>query len=113
MTRNGVTYIYVCGRTGTTLCISNRGGEWHSTAGIGVVPPKNDNEAAYKFESALLSGHVNQAYAWVDRNGDGLATENELSFRDYGNPRPLIWCYWGTLPDSDGSITYAASDGQK
>jgi hypothetical protein len=107
---NGQTYVYSTSRTGTVVCVTNKGGVWRSCAAVGVVLAKNSPASTVNFESPLLSGHVGDAFAWADLNGDGLVQANELTFapsdsaKDAG--RALMWGYWGQLPSPDGTVTY-------
>ena len=80
-----------------------------SAAAVGTVLPKNDNEYDTNYEHPLMKPHVGQAFAWADRNGDGLTQPEELSFSPMGgggNRKPLGAYYWGTLPGPDGTIAF-------
>ena len=113
LVKNGPdTLLYVSGnRTGVVQCHILRDGVWRSAACFGTVLKKNDAESNVNFEHPFLKDHAGEAFAWADKNGDGIVQPEELAF---GNPgvdgtkANLVWCYWGTLPDDKGLLTYYA-----
>ncbi|HSH94519.1 MAG TPA: hypothetical protein VK968_10270, partial [Roseimicrobium sp.] len=103
MTRNGITYVFTSDRTGSTVCTILKDGKWQPAAAIGRVLKKNDNENALNFEHPFMAAHVDEAYTWSDKNGDGVVQEDELSF---AGQRNLMGGYWGILPGKEGEMSY-------
>jgi len=105
LTYQGMTYHYTTGSARGSLevhCTLLKDGIWRSAAHLGIVKRENAGEWA-KYLHPFFAGHENQAYAWVDQNGDGLVQQEELTFA----PDVRWWSnYWGQLPGPDGVITF-------
>jgi WD40 repeat protein len=100
------TYVYTSDRSGDVLGMILRDGKWRVASATGTVPKKNDGEQDIDYENPLFAGHIGEAYSWADKNGDGLVQADELQFA----PGSFRGCYWGELPESDGTIVYMGDD---
>ena len=125
----------------TTQCTLCRNGRWQSAAAVGIVLDENElqhniyasESVRQKFANPIFAGHVGEAYAWADLNGDGLVQPDEIHFApimagasiasgaghakpDSQRPQPqnigLDTTGWGQLPQPDGTLVYFSVKGQ-
>jgi hypothetical protein len=107
--RAGATYLYTTDRTQDCLCLVGKDGRWRPAACVGFARKDNDHEVPINYLHALMKGHDGQLFVWVDRNGDGLVSADELSFAAVpvdGGTLKVAGGYWGRLPDVEGTIPF-------
>ena len=115
---NGLLYVYDTDSArgaDEVYCTLFDGKTWRAAAHTGTVHRKEPLDQWAKYASPLFDGHDGEAYAWADRNGDGLVQADELQFSNLtvnGKPTALRSYYWGQLPDSNGAIIYMAEGTQ-
>ena len=105
------TLLYSSDRTGTVYCLVGRNGEWRIASAVGVVQKQNHSEVNANWLHPFLAGRAGEAFVWTDANGDATVQPEELVFggpRADGKPIAFRGCYWGVLPDADGTIAYIA-----
>ena len=114
--RDGATYVFTTDTArgaNEVHCTILKDGVWRSAMHTGVVSTKKERVAQWaKYNNPLFDGHEGEAYAWADKNGDGLVQADELAFAKLsagGKPSGLRSCYWGQLPDEDGTIVYLSA----
>lgn len=113
---NGAIYLYTTGsaRGASEVHVTmSKDGQWRSVAHLGVVCDRKREKdmvgEAAKYRLPLFAGRDLQAYAWADRNGDGLVQPDEMQWGNPlvdGQPVALLSYYWGQLPDNRGLVTY-------
>jgi DNA-binding beta-propeller fold protein YncE len=103
MVHEGATYVFTSHRGGQSEITMGRDGQWRVAASVGMVPARIDPEHPSNFKHPLFKDHVGQAYAWADKNGDGLVQGDEVQFN---KGLKLKAPYWGTLPQVDGTLDY-------
>ncbi len=109
----GITHVYCSSRTSEVSSILLKDGKWLPGASVGVCKDQNDSEVPINFAHPFFKGHKDQIYSWADSNGDGIVQPEELKFATPeldGKPVHLQNYYWGSLPDTDGTITFVARD---
>lgn len=114
--RDGVTYVFstdTARGANEVHCILLKDGAWRSAAHTGIVSSKKERVAQWeKYNHPLFDGHEGDAYAWADKNGDGLVQADELAFAKPpagSKGSNLRSYYWGQLPDTDGTICYLSA----
>ena len=114
VTRHGkTTCVYTAGQA-FVYCTIYHGGAWHSAAVIGIVPKKRETRGEDLLANPLFAGHEGEVFNWTDRNGDGMVQKDELTFAQLthdGKPLQIRGCYWGELPDDEGTIIYGETSG--
>ncbi|WP_236624761.1 sugar-binding protein [Rhodopirellula sp. SWK7] len=117
--KNGLLYVYTTGAgrgSSDVHCTVFDGTHWRSVAHTGVVGHGQANQGRFSKYEHLFAGRDRQRYSWADENGDGLVQESELQFariKINDQPVDLRSFYWGQLPDTDGTITYAVKNRQE
>lgn len=113
LVRNGDdTLLFSSDRTGSVYCLVCREGEWRIASAVGVVQKQNHGEVEANWLHPFLAGRVGEAFVWTDANGDAIVQPEELVFggpRAADKPIALRGCYWGVLPDTEGTIAYIAA----
>jgi hypothetical protein len=116
LTRDGATYVYSTDSArgaNEVHCIVLKDGKWRSAAHTGVVATKKERVDQWaKYKHPFFEGRDGQAYAWADKNGDGLVQPDELAFAPLaadGKSSGIRNYYWGQLPQTDGTIAYLSS----
>ena len=106
-----------------TSCAVLRDGRWRSAAALGeVLNPEELRHNQYapadlvtRFSNSVFAGHVGEAFAWSDRNGDGLVQPDEIAFAPVmigGKRITLHSTGWGQLPDENGTVVYYNPEAQ-
>ena len=112
--RGNFTYVFTTGSARGARevhCTLFDGKNWRSAAHIGTVMSRDNKAEFAKYQNPIFAGHEGEAYAWADRNGDGLVQNDEMTFAKPqidGKPVDLRSFYWGQLPAPDGTIIYMA-----
>ena len=96
-------YVYGSWRSGQSFCTMYKDGQWRIAAVVGIVARSIDPELPTDYTHPVFAGHTGDAYAWADRNGDGLVQADEMQF---AKGITLQAGYWGTYPDEEGTIPY-------
>jgi hypothetical protein len=107
------TLVYDSDRSGVVYCTVLHDGQWRIASAVGVVQKLVHNEISVDFLHPLMAGHVGEMFSWADQNGDGLVQSDELAFGQVmheGKPVKIRWCYWGVLPQTDGTVVYFSPD---
>lgn len=107
------TLLYSSDRTGTVYCILQSKGEWRIASAVGYVQKANHNEVNANWLHPLMKDHVGEPFSWADKNGDALVQADELQFGKPtldGKPVESRGCYWGVLPETDGTINFISVD---
>ncbi|MCY3022784.1 MAG: hypothetical protein NTW87_27715 [Planctomycetota bacterium] len=114
--RDGATYVFstdTARGANEVHCTLLKDGAWRSAAHTGIVSTKKERVAQWeKYNHPLFNGHEGEAYAWADKNGDGLVQPDELTFAKPpagGKGAGLRSYYWGQLPDEEGTIVYLSA----
>lgn len=105
--KDGKTLLYTTNRIGGMHCTALRDGNWLPAAYMGTIAATIDREVDVNVLHPLLKAHVGEVVAWADANGDGLAQGEEMTFAKNSGESAIRGDYWGQLPDTDGTVTYA------
>lgn len=107
--RDNAYYVFSSWRSGQSFCTMYKDGQWRIAAVVGMVARDIDWELPTDYTHPIFAGHIGEAYAWADRNGDGLVQADEMQF---AKGLGLRAGYWGTYPDEEGTIPYIDADKQ-